>query len=112
MNRRDFLKGMAGILAAGVAPGVVQSKNIMRVNPDHIIVPETAAYGEESYGGGLTNFTALTEQERAMWSHTIWKKARDQSFYMRIVDLREAHKHNLSLWMSDKVDEIVLREIL
>ena len=41
MNRRDFLKGMAGILAAASAPAIVHAANIMPVRPlkSGILVP-------------------------------------------------------------------------
>lgn len=37
MNRRSFLTGLAGILAAGAAPSIVSAGNIMRIKP--ILLP-------------------------------------------------------------------------
>lgn len=45
-SRRGFLKGMAGILAAGVAPAFIGSKVLMPVKP--LVIPEQSlwVYGD------------------------------------------------------------------
>lgn len=48
MDRRQFLKGMAGILAACAAPAIVQSGSLMRINPK-IITP--ADFNQRTLGG-------------------------------------------------------------
>jgi len=42
MNRRDFLKGIAGILAASTAPAFVRAQSLMPVRPlpSGLVVPE------------------------------------------------------------------------
>lgn len=42
MNRRGFLKA---ILAAGIAPAIVKAENIMRIQPQKIITPESVFSG-------------------------------------------------------------------
>lgn len=48
MNRRDFMKG---ILAVGMAPAIVKAENIMRINPDHLIVPKPVFAGVDISSG-------------------------------------------------------------
>lgn len=50
MNRRNFLKGMAGILAAGVAPAFVSS--VMRINPDIVRIDTARRHAGALYWHG------------------------------------------------------------
>lgn len=43
VTRRGFLKGMAGILAAGVAPAFIGSKVLMPIKPA-LVLPPTGLY--------------------------------------------------------------------
>lgn len=72
MNRRGFLKGMSGILAAGVAPAVVGSGILMPVRA--VVAPEWA-FAEstdevlrykvtERFAGGWTDRRAFREALR------------------------------------------------
>jgi len=81
ITRRGFLFGMAGILAASQAPAFVQAGSLMRVNPDHIVIPHyTQGLGTNVLVPTCTNFAALTDAQRAMWSRALWREARTASF--------------------------------
>lgn len=68
MNRRLFLQGMAGILAAGVAPAFVGSNILMPVRK--IIVPQTII---TPFSIGMENAcsTPSTMAELTAWMYEI-----------------------------------------
>lgn len=77
MNRRNFIKGM---MAAAVVPMCPTP-----IDPPPEPKEKTATEIANKYEhGSVTNFAALTPEQKAMWSNQIWRQAREQSFFHRL----------------------------
>lgn len=83
-SRRTFLKALAlAPVAAVAAPGLTLA------SPHSKDTPGLAPAGPRSIRGARrsakTNFGALTDEQKELWSKALWKEAQKQSLFSRFV---------------------------